>query len=138
MIRASADRLDSLTLAPDSVTALHATLLRSLLPEGDPGSSTRSGAGSAARLLVQLPKGPPIPHPNDTPPSASQHQTWSDVPRPVEQQPNGVVDFSSFGNGGGADNVTWEGLDEEALAALATLENSIGTFNWEELSYSPP
>jgi hypothetical protein len=148
VIRASADRLDSLTPAPNSVTALHATLLRSLLPpEGDPG---RLGAGALHSALqnVRLPKGPPSPGPTDPLPPAASHQQamgsqWAGpVPTPNQPQlsqeaPAGVVDFVSF-SAGAADGTPWEGLDEEALAALATLESSLGTFNWEELTYSPP
>lgn len=132
LIRHAAERLESVTIFHDSATALHATLLRSLLPPGEYGPSSRSSSIVDEKPLVPLAGGggggtsvsPPLPTTLDSPhwPPAT---TTTLLARDQGPDPGLAVGLEAFS----ALDGEWEGLDQAALEALATLDPALGMFD---------
>lgn len=144
MLSAAADKLDSVTLAPGSAAGLHATLLRSLIPDAlsGPGASVAAatiGVNNGKTYGGTAAPSPIPPTPNSVAPvaAAAAVSSSTDALDALAPQP-GYDDLAEFATFDGAvDGVPWAGLDDEALAALASIESSIGTFN-VRLHVPPP
>lgn len=135
LIRHAAERLESVTIFPDSATALHATLLRSLLPPGEYGPSSRSSSIVDEKPPVLLAGGgggtsvsPPLPTTLDSPhwPHSTTTNSLAQDQGPDPGLTAGLEAFSALDG-------EWEGLDQAALEALATLDPALGMFD-----VSPP